>query len=447
MSVRKLILLTAVVAVLFGFIFLFERKIPSTADRQLKGDLYWDLPEERIERLALTRGTEELEFQKTETTPWRMVKPAPYPADAFAVNAVAAELADLKRSGGDSGDARPADYGLEKPEAKATIAWTDADAPGEKKTRTIEFGIGIPGTDIVAARLEGSSKVLFAPSSALAAVRRNADDFRSREVFGGSPADIKRLEILRGRGRLVLERRNGGWWLVEPTADLADAAEAERLAAQLTSARVGDFVHGNDDLAALGLDPPLYRVTAVGARGKSASVDFGATRSDGNSIYARRDGQVFTVDREVADDLSREAEPFRSAALASFSRSDVTAVEGAFGTKRFALAQKEGGWAAQDRPVLAPAADDVLTAILDLEARSFVEEARIGELAAPEATVTVRRKTGPPSILTFHSRGPGTVARVSSRPGGFVVDRDAVGRLEARFEKALSPGPTPKKKR
>ena len=201
MSARKLLLLTAVVAVLFGFIFLFERKMPSTADRERKGELHWDLPEDRIERLSLTRGAEQLEFQKTAAGPWRMVKPAPYPADAFAIDAVTAELADLKRTGGDSGEAKPADYGLEKPEAKATIVWTEPDAPEEKKTRTLEFGLAIPGTDIVAARVEGSDKVLFVPASTLAAVRKNADDFRSREVFGGSPAEISRLEILRGRGR------------------------------------------------------------------------------------------------------------------------------------------------------------------------------------------------------------------------------------------------------
>ena len=447
MSARKLLLLTAVVAVLIGFIFLFERKMPSTSERQSKGELHWDLPEDRIERLSLSRGSEQLEFQKTAPASWRMVKPAPYPADAFAVNAVTAELADLKRSGGDSSDAKPADYGLEKPEAKATIVWTDPEAPAEKKTRTLEFGRAIPGTDIVAARVGGTDKVLFVPASTLAAVRRNADDFRSREVFGGSPSEISRLEILRGRGRLVLERKDGGWWIAEPTADLADTGEVERLAGQLTSARVGDFIHDVDDLAAVGLNPPLYRVTVSGAGGQTAAVDFGATRSDGNNMYARREGQVFTVDRELGDDLSREAEPFRSAPLVTFDRGDVTALEASFGGKTLALARKEGGWTAQGRPVLAPAADDALSGTLDLKARSFVEEAKVGELATPAATVTVRRKAGAPWVLSFYPRGTGMIARVSRRPGGFIVDPEAVRKLESALEKAVAPPVTPAKKR
>ena len=141
-------------------------------------------------------------------------------------------------------DARPADYGLEQPTTKATLVWADPDEPKTKKTRTIEFGIEIPGTDIVAAREAGSSTVLFVPSSALQAVKKGADEFRAREVFGDS--DVARLEILRGRGRLVLARKGGTWWLEEPMADLADASEVDRLVGQLTALRVRDFIGMGD---------------------------------------------------------------------------------------------------------------------------------------------------------------------------------------------------------
>ena len=46
-----------------------------------------------------------------------------------------------------------------------------------------------------------------------------------------------------------------------------------------------------------------------------------------------------------------------------------------------------------------PAADDVLSGILGLKSRSFVEEARVGELAPADATVTVRRKAAPAWVL------------------------------------------------
>lgn len=442
MSAKKLIALTVVVAGLFAFIFLFERKMPSTADRQRKGDLYWDLPEERLTRLTLTRGGETLEFERTDSTVWRMIKPDVYPADPFAVNAAAGELTDLKRASVDSGEAAPADYGLDRPVASAKLVWTDPDEPATPKTRTIEFGVDIPGTDITAARLEGQSKVLFVPSSALAAVKKPADDFRSRDVFGGLSSDVSRVEILRGRGRLVLTRRDGAWWLSEPTADLADAGESDRLVGQLTGLRATEFVRSGEGLAALSLSPPVYRVSLTGEKGAVTAVDFGATRSDGNSVYARRDGQVLLVDRDIVDELSKESEPFRSTSLVAFNRGDVTAVEADLGKDKHALRQESGGWTSEGRPVLASAADDVLNAVASIKSRSFVDDAQAKALPPPTATVIVRTKTGPAWTIALHPRSDDVVATVSARPGGFVVDGGVAGNIAAAFVKAITP-PTP----
>jgi hypothetical protein len=446
-SPRKLVVLSGVVALLFAFIFFFERKMPTTAELERKGELYWDIPEDRLERITLKRGPEVVEFQKTETAPWRMIKPDSYPADVFAVNGLASDLAELKRAGGGTpAEASAAEYGLEKPTVKASFVWTDAGDPKERKTRTIEFGITIPGTDTVAARLEGASRIFFVPSSVLTAVKKSVDDFRSREVFGGTSGDFVRLEILRGRGRLLLTRKEGFWWLAEPVADLADSAEADRLVGQLTALRAQDFVHGTDDLASLSLNPPLYRVTVTGVKGAVASVDFGATRSDGNTIYARREGQVFTVDRDITDELSKEAVAFRSASLVALNRSEVVSLEASFGDAHFALSQKDGGWTSQGRPVLASGADDVLTAILDAKSKSFLDAADVKGLGPAPSTVTVRMKTGPPWTVSFHTQADRTIAVVSPRPGGFLVDGNAPGKLEAAFRKALAtPTPSPTK--
>lgn len=443
MSPKKLLLLTAIVAVLFAFIVLFERKMPTTSDRQRKGDLYWDIPDDRVTRLVITRGDEMVELDRSGGTPWRLTKPDAYPADAFAVNSVVSELAEFKRAGGDTDGARLSDYGLEKPVARATLVWTETDEAKIPRTRTIDFGLEVPGADIVAARVDGKDRVLFAPASALAAVRKPVDEFRSKDVFGGSSADVSRLEILRGRGRLVLSRKDGAWWLSEPLSDLADAAEADRLVGQLTALRAREFVHGTEDLSALSLSPPLYRVSITDAKGAVASVDFGATRSDGNSVYARREGQVLTVERDIVDELTKEAEPFRSTNLLAFDRSNASAVEGRFGETRRSLAREKDGWSSGERSVLAPAADDLLEALLDLKSKAFLDAGQARELEAPTAEVTVRLKTGSPWALSFSPRGGALAARVTGRPGAFLLDREALGKLSAAFEKAVAPPPTP----
>jgi hypothetical protein len=443
-SPRKLVVLTAVVAALFAFIVLFERRMPSTADRQRKGELYWDLPEDRLTQLTVTREGETLEFRRTGDAPWRMVQPSPYAADTFAVNGLASELSDLKRAGSDSGEAKPEAFALDKPVATATLVWTDADDPEAEKTRTIEFGGAVPGTDMTAARVAGQTRVLFVPSSVLTAVRRPADEYRSKELFAGRGAEVSRLEISRGQGSLALARREGIWWITQPMTDLADAAAADRLVGQLAALRVRDFIHSNEDLAALSLQPPLYRVSVTGEKGAVTSVDFGATRSDGDTVYARHDGQVLTVDRDIVDDLSKEAEPFRSTSLVAFDRGEVAAVDAKFGEQSYALTQESGGWSAGGRPVIAAAADDVLQTLADVKSKAFVDEATAKSLDPATATIAIKNKTktGPLWTIALHPRATDVVARVSGRPGGFALGKETVAKLQAAFQKAVTP-PTP----
>ena len=443
MSPRKLVVLTAVVAVLFGFIFFWERKMPSTADRQRKGELYWDLPEDRFTQLTVTREGETLEFQRPVGGIWKIVKPAPYPADPFAVNGLANELADLKRVGSDAGEAKPEAFGLEKPVATATFAWTDSDG-SEKKTRTLEFGSAVPGTDMTAARVAGQTRVLFVPSSVLTAVRKSADDYRSKELFEGPASAVTRLEISRGQGSLVLARREGLWWISSPIADLADASAADRLVGELVALRAHDFIHSNEDLAALSLNPPLYRVSLTGEKGVVTSVDFGATRSDGNTVYARRSGQVLTVEREIADELSKESEPFRSTALVAFDRGEVGALDARFGEESLVLTHESSGWSAKGKPVLAPSVDDLMQALADLKSRGSVDEVTMKSLDPATLTVTIKNKAKNGAIwtLAFHPRATDVVVRVSGRPGGFAVPKDTPAALRNAFEKASTP-PTP----
>src|SRR5215467_6002766 len=123
MSARKLIILTALVVILFAFVFLFERKMPTTAERQQKGDLVWEIPEDHVESVRLERPGSVVELTRAGVSSWKLTRPDAYPADGFAASDLVSQLARLRRTGGDASEARPEDYGLKSPSAKATIVW------------------------------------------------------------------------------------------------------------------------------------------------------------------------------------------------------------------------------------------------------------------------------------------------------------------------------------
>jgi uncharacterized protein DUF4340 len=444
---RKLIVLTALVVVLFAFVFFFERRMPSTSERQQKGDLVWEIPEEKIETVRLERASGVVELTRTGEKTWRLVKPDSYPADGFAASDLVSQLARLRRTGEDSTEAKPEDYGLKSPAAKATILWKD-DARGKKLSRTLEVGIDIPGTDSTAARAAGGNVVLFVPSSLALAVKKTPDEFKSREVFASPSSDTARLDVDRGRGRLSLARKDGVWWLRQPLVDLADNDAVGKLISALTALRVIDFLPSpqGQGLAALGLAPPLFHVAGSDAKGQGASVDFGATKSDGNAVYGRRESQVFTVASTIVEDLSKETEAFREPRLIRFDRGSVSSIEGAFARSKFLLERKQEGWSLGGKSLTAPPVDDLLTALLDLKSKSFGDEARGSALAArePAATVTVKLSAAgePPWVLKLYPAGPQSEASVSVRPGTFFLSSDPIPGLEAAFQKAGTP-PTP----
>ncbi|MDQ6893415.1 MAG: DUF4340 domain-containing protein [Acidobacteriota bacterium] len=461
MTPRKILLLTVAVVVLFGFIFLFERKMPTTSEAQQKRELVWELPEDQIDLIRLERPDSTVELKKMGPTSWRLVRPDPYPADTGVASDLASQLARLRRAGGESAEARPEDYGLSTAEKstgtpapaatrppiapRATIVWKDPAHPSRRLSRTVEFGVDIPGTDATAARVTGGSTVIFVPSTLAVAVRKKADDFKSRDVFGGTLGEVTGLDIERGRGRMSLGRRKGVWWLSQPVADLADGDFAQRLVDELTGLKVVEFVSGADraNLATLGLAPPLYRASIASGQGKGAAstaVEFGATRSDGNTVYARREGQVFTVSSSIVEDLSKEAVAFREPRLVRFDRANVSALEGTFGAEQFSVQRKDAGWVAGGKPVPAATADDLMSAILELKSRNFLEDGAAGALKARASTgsFTVKLAGSDAWTVSLYPVRSDTQSLVTGRPGAFLVPGDASRTVLAGFRKAAT---------
>jgi hypothetical protein len=446
MSPRRILLLTTVVVLLFAFILLFERKMPTTAERREKGDLVWDIPDDRVDRLELQHGGTTVELKK-QGTGWSLVKPESYPADSASVSDALAQLARLKRASVETAEGRPEDYGFKSPSARAVVVSRSNGKANHAVTHTVEFGVDIPGTDLTAARISTDGPVFFVPTSVASAAKKSGDDFKSRDVFAPG-LDAARVDVERGRGRLALSRKNGVWWLVQPVSDLANADEVQRVTGDLTALRALDFVPAAErqNLAALGLAPALYRVTLADSRGAATTVEFGATKSDGNSVYARRDGQVFTVPSSTIEEVSKEATAFREPRLVRFERSAVTEATGAFSQESFTLSRKDGGWTSGGRSLLAASADDALTAILDLKSRSFLEDSDAAGLRSGHAVATVSVKTSPgePWTISLFPHGGDTQALVSGRPGAFLLTGDVVATLRTAFRKASSsPAATP----
>ena len=219
-----------------------------------------------------------------------------------------------------------------------------------------------------------------------------------------------------------------------------------RLVQDLVALRAIEFVGSADKetLATQGLNPPVFRVTLVDGKGARATVDLGATRADGNSVYARRETQVLTVQSAIVDELSKEAIAFREAHLVVPDRSAVSGVGGDFAEGKFAFVRTGAEWTAAGKPVTSVAADDLVSAVADLKSKTFLDEAGAARLRALTPAATIRLTVPPESweIKLYTVRGE-IEASVARRPGGFQMAPDSISRLLDAFKKAASSQPTP----
>lgn len=203
-----------------------------------------------------------------------------------------------------------------------------------------------------------------------------------------------RVEIA-GQPPIVLERRDGDWFLSAPLTARADMFRVQRLLT-LLDAKAKDRLPATG-LARFDLNEPYAKVTL-----NDQSFSFGAVNQMSNEQYMLTEGGVYLVGLSYGAALSRDALAFVSKQL--FSPDEAPA---GFEFKDFKLAQRDGKWE------LAPASgnlsqDDIIR---------WVDEWRLATALAvnsaaerkPLATIKVRLKNGVDVLLAVVQREPGLV--------------------------------------
>ena len=264
---------------------------------------------------------------------------------------------ELRRAGGeDVRRRRPADYGLTSRRRRPRSSGATPAIRRRGRRARSSSASTIPGTDIVAARVEGTQKVLFVPASVLAALRKNAGRLPEQgRLRGGSRPTSTRLEILRGRGRLVLRAQAtgaGGWRepLAGPRRRRARSTGWRRALRRCASK---EFLHGGQDLAALGPGPAALPRRRHGREGRRSrrSTSARRARTATRSTRAAR-GRSSRSTATIVEELSQGGRGVPRAARCSASTAATsTALEADVRNDAATRStQKDGGWSSGGQP-------------------------------------------------------------------------------------------------
>src|SRR5690606_11405568 len=272
---------------------------------------------------------------------WSIEQPINAPADQSAVDSLLSRIANAKRDRTfeseevDSED----EYGLDQPRFELRVSTSDTE-------RSLSVGSEDFTGSSVYVRLGGEPQVHLTSDLLVNAVDKEASDFRSKDVLKFSRSDIDRIELLQREEKVILEKREGKWHLLEPVQDRASESAVSSLLSTLETARAQEFVAEEpEDLSEFGLNEPDIRVRLRNSTdGTWAVLEIGDKREDN---YLARDLQrspVFTVTNSVYESVTKDAWNFRNKDVVDVQQDEIERLRLSQNGKELVVRREEMKW-------------------------------------------------------------------------------------------------------
>ena len=392
----------AVLAAAFGaYLFFVERhRTPAPADApEVKGKVFAGVDAAKVEEVRIDRsGGESATIRKVNGV-WRIVAPIEVAADESEASNLASNLAtaDLQSVV----DEKPKDlaaFGLDKP--RLTLTFKTAGGP----PRTLLVGDKNPTGSDLYARLPDAPRVFLVSGYLDGTFDKGVFQLRDKRVLTFDREKVDRIDLTAGKDAVTVVRQADAWSVTKPWAARADFGVIESVLSRLASGQLKAIVWDPSapatapgppapgappaapakprSLKEFGLDPAERRL-AVAAGSATAELLLGKATPEGD-VYAKDASRnvVFTIEKALADDLSRQPADFRSKDVFAFRPFTGTRLEIARGGKTYVFERKKGPekdavekWVAVQpaKAVDEAKIEDLVGKVATLRAESFVD--------------------------------------------------------------------------
>ena len=398
MRFKTTLLLLAVFIGLLAVVLLFDSRSKKKEAAEEKTNTLISLASGDVRKASLVRGTETLTFERDEGGPWRLTSPIQAAADEVEVNGFVDALTSLRLERVVEKEAKdPAAYEI----PKMTVSlWTK----GQDAPLRLLVGMENPLDKSIFAKREDDPRIVLLSSTLKTTLDKSVFDFRQKDVFKFTAADIKGIRVRAKDIAWQAVREEPGWSLKAPVAALAAKGKIDSLLDSLSGLRAKEFVaeeKGPASLKAFGLDKPDYEI-ALSLPALDQELVF-ALHKKGEAQYATSSPttKIVAFEGTLLADLDRKVDELREKKVSDFYAWDAKRVSlKRDGLEIVAVKEKVGE---EDKWLLDPASqeeadktkvEDLLRKIEGLEAAAFVD------------------KPGP---LADYGLGPGTEVRVLTK--------------------------------
>lgn len=322
-----LILLVIVVAI--GLYIKYESKGPSTSEAKRQDQNILNFDGEKLEGLLIHNGDENIELRRQDKQ-WRLESPIKDQADSSAIENLLANLENWQKDAAipakevEADQNRLSEYGLAKPKLRLKLL-------GKEMPPEILFGKDGALEGKMYVRFENSKETFLVSQNVRNDLAKKPDEFRDKKLTGLTSAQVARVVLKTPSGEMELQKTGENWEMVKPLRARADSQRVGDLIAQVTAARIDQFVADDrGDLQPYGLAQPRGAITLFAQNDKPAGapdssgggqgqmLQIGAVQEkDKNQVYVRfpTRGFIYTVPKKLEEILNTRPADLRDRRL------------------------------------------------------------------------------------------------------------------------------------
>src|SRR5215471_8244290 len=402
MKWKTTLVLLIVTASVFAYLILVERNRLNTADAAREAQNVVNLTGEKINGIVIQNGDDKIDLRRKDDK-WRLETPIQDQADASVVNNLLAEVENWQKEATisvkemEADKSKLADFGLASPKLRLKLS-------GENAPPEIWFGKDGALEGRMYVRFANSKETFLVSQSVKKVIEKKPEDFRDRKLTDLIMAQVVRAVLKTPAGEMELQKTGDHWDIAKPLRTRADDQKISDLIAQITTARIQQFVADDKgDLHPYGLAEPRGSITLFtqddkpGAQGQTLQIG-GVPEKEKDQVYVRFSprGFVYTLPKKIEELLNNKPDDVRDRHLVRIDTKILDRVTiDALGKGKTVLARKDENWMIASRnnaPANSTEARHLIEIIQNEQVAKFVEDVASNlpkyGLDKPQLTIT-----------------------------------------------------------
>jgi len=341
-------------------------KRPSTEEATRQAQNVVNFDRNKVDGIVIKNGDQQIEIRRRESK-WRLETPIKDQADGALVDNLLSDLETWEKEGTipakdiEADKSKLTEYGLNNPKLKLKLL-------GRDKPPEIWFGKDAALEGRMYVRLQNSKETFLAKQSIRKDIDKKPEEFRDRKLTDLTTAQVRRITLKMPAGEMEMEKKGDHWDILKPLRARADDQKVGDLIAQITTARIQQFVtHDRGDLRPYGLAEPRGSITlfdqaekkdqkveigesikVFGREDKGQTLQIGSVpEKEKDQIYVRfaPRGSVYTLPKKTEEILNTKPADLRDNHLVRIDTNILDRITiDAPGKGKTVLARKDGNW-------------------------------------------------------------------------------------------------------